>query len=620
MNNLIGKFHQAEALKRLSNKIETTAAIIHNLQLERGLSSGYLGSNGTIFRFDVVSQRTKTNRAMNNGKDTRKSYDSYNEILQTKLTTLRKEVDSHSVTSADAFDEYTKLISGMRSDNLKQVLTVSHAQMRNQLQSYTNLMAIEEALSQLGGGMTAVTSRHAIDQELFLRIAYAKSEYNVAEGRFLTMADPIYTEHYKAVKTYDEYVRMWQIINQFLVHPNQQDLLESKICFTMAAKSIDEIIHIENEYFIKFNAISEGELSTARMGLIYGILLYILIIGFMLFFCKRIAVSIDKNIKLLDEYKSVVDRSSIVSKTTPSGIITYVNDQFCEIAEYSREELIGKPHNIIRHPDMSQDVFSVVWDTLHQKRSWNGVIKNRKKDGSPYWVNATINPILDLNGNIEEYIAIRSDITETILLHKELEKTQQDIIIRIGEIGETRSRETGYHVRRVAEYSRILAVKFGLSEGEIYNLINASPMHDIGKIGIPDSILQKPGPLNENEFKIMKTHSEIGYHIFKDADSPLLQAAAIIAYEHHEKWDGSGYPRGLKGDNIHIFGRITAVADVFDALGSDRCYKKAWNNEEIFELFRKERGKHFDPNLVDLFFKHIDEFLTIQSKYSEVES
>lgn len=212
-------------------------------------------------------------------------------------------MDSLSVTPVDAFDAYTKLISAMRSDYLKQVLTVSHFQMRNQLQSYTNLMATKEALGQLRAGMTAITAKHAIDQELFLRISYAKSEYDVAESRFLVMADPVYIEHYKAAKRYDEYMRMLQTINMFLVHPNQQDLLESKSWFTMATKSIDKIVQIENEYFIKFNTISEGELSTARMGLIYGILLFILIIGFMLSFWKKIVASIDKSIKLLDEYK-----------------------------------------------------------------------------------------------------------------------------------------------------------------------------------------------------------------------------------------------------------------------------------------------------------------------------
>ncbi|MDD5717121.1 MAG: HD domain-containing protein [Sulfuricurvum sp.] len=297
--------------------------------------------------------------------------------------------------------------------------------------------------------------------------------------------------------------------------------------------------------------------------------------------------------------------------------MTYVNEPFCDISGYTTEELIGKSHSIVRHPDMSSEVFREMWKTILNKLPWTGIVKNRKKDGSPYWVKVTINPILDHNDEIEEFIAIRNDITETILLHEELGKTQQDMIIRIGEVGETRSRETGHHVRRVAEYSRILATRYGLSEEEIRNLTNASPMHDIGKIGIPDSILQKVGPLDDAEWEVMRTHSETGYRFFKDSDSPLLKAAAIITYEHHEKWDGSGYPRGLKGEAIHIFGRITALADVFDALGSDRCYKKAWENERIFELFRQERGKHFDPILVDLFFKHLDEFLAIQSYYTE---
>jgi response regulator RpfG family c-di-GMP phosphodiesterase len=119
---------------------------------------------------------------------------------------------------------------------------------------------------------------------------------------------------------------------------------------------------------------------------------------------------------------------------------------------------------------------------------------------------------------------------------------------------------------------------------------------------------------------MMKKHTNIGYELFRDSDKPLLKTAAIIAYEHHEKYDGSGYPRGLKGENIHIYGRITALADVFDALGSDRCYKKAWEDEKIFQLIRRERGKHFDPKLVDLFFKHLNKFLEIRNYYRDTSS
>ncbi|KLD98634.1 HD-GYP domain-containing protein, partial [Aliarcobacter butzleri] len=171
--------------------------------------------------------------------------------------------------------------------------------------------------------------------------------------------------------------------------------------------------------------------------------------------------------------------------------------------------------------------------------------------------------------------------------------------------------------KRVAEYSKLLALLYGLDEKESDILFTASPMHDIGKVGVPDSILNKAGKLDENEYKMMKKHCVIGYNILKNSKREILKAAAIVAMQHHEKWDGSGYPRGLKEEEIHIYGRITAVADVFDALGSDRCYKKAWENEKIFELFRNEKAKHFDPKLVDLFFDNIDKFIEIKNKYKD---
>ncbi len=194
-------------------------------------------------------------------------------------------------------------------------------------------------------------------------------------------------------------------------------------------------------------------------------------------------------------------------------------------------------------------------------------------------------------------------------LNKELEDTQKEIVFTMGAVAEERSKETGLHVKRVAEYSFVLARLYGLSIEESLLLKNASPMHDIGKIGTPDAILNKPGRHTPEEFEIMKQHAEIGYRMLKHSNKSILKAAAIVAYEHHEKYDGSGYPRKLKGEEIHIYGRITAIADVFDALGSERVYKKAWAIEDILNLLEEEKGKHFDPELVDLFLNNLEHFL-----------
>jgi len=207
---------------------------------------------------------------------------------------------------------------------------------------------------------------------------------------------------------------------------------------------------------------------------------------------------------------------------------------------------------------------------------------------------------------------------ESSLLLEEIDATQRELVYIMGVTGESRSKETGNHVKRVAEYSRLLAELLGLSEEECGILKDASPMHDLGKIAIPDAVLNKPGRFNEEERKIMNTHAELGYNILKGSERTLLKAAAIVAHQHHEKWDGTGYPNGLKGEAIHIYGRITALADVFDALGSDRVYKRAWDDERIFTLFKEERGKHFDPQLIDLFFENLEPFLEIREQFKDV--
>nr|WP_277601504.1 HD domain-containing phosphohydrolase [Thalassotalea sp. G2M2-11] len=180
---------------------------------------------------------------------------------------------------------------------------------------------------------------------------------------------------------------------------------------------------------------------------------------------------------------------------------------------------------------------------------------------------------------------------------------------------ESTSDETGQHIKRVAETCKLLAQHVpSLSDEEVNSVFLASPMHDIGKIYIPKEILHKPGRLTDEEMTIMKTHAQKGYELFKNSKRRLTTAASIIAREHHEKWDGSGYPRGLKGEEIHIFGRIVALADVFDALTHKRQYKTAWTVDDAVNYIRENSGTHFDPSLVKILVDNLPQFLAIMKQ------
>ena len=240
-----------------------------------------------------------------------------------------------------------------------------------------------------------------------------------------------------------------------------------------------------------------------------------------------------------------------------------------------------------------------------------GAVDYITKPVSPPIVKARVRTHLalyDQNRELDRMVHIKTE---------QLHETRLQIIQRLGRAAEYKDNETGMHVIRMSHYSRILGLAAGMSDAEADMLLNAAPMHDIGKIGIPDSILRKPGKLDEGEFEIMKTHCMIGAEILGDDTSELLQLAKVVALTHHEKWNGFGYPHGLSGEEIPRVGRIVAIADVFDALTSERPYKKAWSVEDAVELLQTSAGEHFDPLLVSLFVDSLPEVLDVKKKYAE---
>lgn len=223
----------------------------------------------------------------------------------------------------------------------------------------------------------------------------------------------------------------------------------------------------------------------------------------------------------------------------------------------------------------------------------------------------------DMTSNLDlAYKKLKKFALDEAIAKKEVFIREKETLEVLGKASDYKDPETGAHIARVSSYSLILSKSFGQSDLMQDLLFNAAPLHDIGKLGIPDSILLKPGKLTPEEFKKMKNHTNIGYEILENSSSKYLKAGAVVAMSHHEKFDGTGYPKGLKGNDIPIFGRIVSIADVFDALTTKRPYKNAWPFEKAANLIREERGSHFDPEFVDLFIENITEIKIIYDSYN----
>ncbi len=273
----------------------------------------------------------------------------------------------------------------------------------------------------------------------------------------------------------------------------------------------------------------------------------------------------------------------------------------------AHKKLEKRLHKIIKMSDKTlfQSLGSIE-NYERQEKRYGYIIKQGDSQGR-----ALLADTYNLEGLLD------TELENERLLMKEIEDTQKEVVFTMGAIAESRSQETANHVKRVAEYSKIFAHYYGFTKEEAEILKQASPMHDIGKVAIADAILNKPDRLTKEEFEIMKEHTNIGYEMLKNSQRTLMKAAAIVAYEHHERFDGEGYPRGIQGYDIHIYGRITAIADVFDALGSKRVYKDAWEDETIFDYIKERSQTQFDPKLVEIFFEHLDKFLAVRDAFKD---
>ncbi len=332
------------------------------------------------------------------------------------------------------------------------------------------------------------------------------------------------------------------------------------------------------------------------------------------------------NIKLLDKTLSINGYTNIVPLQDPREVITRYTEQRPDLILLDLNMPYLSGFDVLdRLKELNDPLLPPVL-VLTAQKGREFLLEALKKGARDYLTKpfditelaARVRNMLEVH-NAHKIVHEQKDTLDEMVRERtnELLQTRLQVVQKLGRAAEYRDNETGQHIMRVSHMAVLLAENFGWCEADSETLLHATPMHDIGKIGIPDKILLKPGKLDLDEWTIMKTHTTIGAHILDGDDSDLLRLGREIALTHHEKWDGTGYPSGLREEEIPLSGRIAALVDVFDALTSDRPYKKAWKIDDALALLRENRGSHFDPDLVDLFNKHLPEILRIQHEFLE---
>lgn len=318
----------------------------------------------------------------------------------------------------------------------------------------------------------------------------------------------------------------------------------------------------------------------------------------------------------LHEYERALEIGTSLCVIDTEGTIVSTNRNFSSSLNFNPDELVGQ--SLYRLITDGGEFKERVLNKVKQHGFTSRIFEISGKDGSQHTLSTIIVGIRNEQGNIHSLMNLSQDISESLKLKDDIIETQKELIYVLGEVIENRSYETGLHIKRVSLISELLARKYGLSEEHSAMIKVASPLHDIGKVGIPDEILHKQGKLSYAEFEIMKKHTDLGYQMLGKLDRPLINMAAKIAHEHHECYNGEGYPEGLAGEDIAIEARIVSLVDVFDALGSKRIYKDPWPDHEIIDYVVKNKGIKFDPDLVDLFLENRDEILAIRNQLRDI--